>query len=252
MDAAVPLAEQSSPAAEPFYASGTFWTIVGIVVAIALGAWAVWAAFRSARPRRSLYIDMSQAVSLLRTAPGLHGSGLTVSLRGQELTRPYVATVDVISSSALDIAPGAFGGSPLELEFGVPVVALLDQGSHAGRPAVREPKVEVVGTALHISPALLTRRHWLRYTVLLDGKPDFRPVGDLVDVAIHVGAAPVRMPWTRAGLATPVVVAVTVDAIVIAAIRSDFKLPALLLAALVCGTLTIVMGAAVLWPRATR
>ncbi|NGY63420.1 hypothetical protein G7043_31305 [Lentzea sp. NEAU-D13] len=194
MDAQVPLAEQSPPAAEPFYTSGTFWTIVGILVAIALGAWAVWAAFRSARPQRALYINVDQAVSLLRAAPGLHGSGIAVSLHGRELTRPYVVTVDVVSDSSLDIGPSAFGEAPLELEFGVPVLALLDQESDAGRPAVRAPKVDMAGTALHISPSLLTRRHRLRYTVLLDGKPDFQPVGDLVDVAVHIGEVPARKP----------------------------------------------------------
>ncbi|QFZ17567.1 hypothetical protein [Saccharothrix syringae] len=188
------LGQQVWAAGEPWYASGTFWTIAAVVVAVIAIVVGAWAAFRSARPRRALYITVDQAVSLLRAAPGLDGSGVAVSLHGRELTRPYVVTVDVVSNSALDIAPSAFGGSPLELEFGVPVLALLDQESDAGRPAVREPKVEVASTALHVSPALLTRRHRLRYSVLVDGKPDFRPVGDLVDVAVHVGPVPARTP----------------------------------------------------------
>ncbi|MFD5831013.1 hypothetical protein [Lentzea sp. NPDC060358] len=188
--------------------------VVGLV-AIVVGA---WAAFRSARPRRALYINVDQAVSLLRAAPGLHGSGVVVSFNGRTLTRPYVVTIDVVSDSALDIAPSAFGGKPLELEFGVPVLALFEHESHPGRPAVRMPKVNVVGTALHISPALLTRRHRLRYTVLLDGKPNFRPIGELVDVAVHVGGAPVRLPLIQrlgiAGLLMPIITLIGLSALV--------------------------------------
>ncbi|MEU4445053.1 hypothetical protein AB0K14_02145 [Actinosynnema sp. NPDC050801] len=180
----MPLGQQQVPQ-EPWYTSGTAWTIVGIVVAVMLGSWAVWAAFRSARPRRTLHIWVESLVPLVNTAPGLHGRQLTVALDGHKLRSPYVVEVEMASRGALDISAAAFGGQPLELDFSVPIVALLKQSVDAGRPAVREPRVEVVDTALHVGPALLTRRHRLRYTVLLNGKPDFHPVGDLENVIIR-------------------------------------------------------------------
>ncbi|WP_157620381.1 hypothetical protein [Saccharothrix sp. NRRL B-16348] len=134
----MPLGQQSLSAGEPWYASGTVWTIVGIVVAVVLGCWAVWAAFRSARPRRALYITVDQAVLLPRSAPGLEHRRLEASLEGRGLTTPYVVTVGVVSDSAMDSAPAMFGGAPLVLDFGVPILALLDKSSVPGRPRVRE------------------------------------------------------------------------------------------------------------------
>ncbi|MCK2245271.1 MULTISPECIES: hypothetical protein [unclassified Crossiella] len=182
---------------DPWYFSGWALALASIVVAVSLGTWAVWAAFRSARPRRILHISVDSAVPLVTTAPGLEGRQIQVILDGHTLTSPYVVTVDVISRSALDIAPAAFSEKPLELEFGVPLVALLDQQSEAGRPAVRAPQVVVQGSAPHLGPALITQRHALRYTVLCDGKPVFQPVAEMIDVAIR--EQPLRPPvnWTE-------------------------------------------------------
>ncbi|WP_148088788.1 hypothetical protein [Saccharothrix texasensis] len=168
--------------------------VVVAVVAIVVGAWAT---FRSARPRRVLYVWVDSAVPLINSTPGLDGRKLTVSLDDQELTAPYAVTVEVISRGAVDIAASAFGGTPLELEFDAPILTLLDKTVNAGRPAVREPRTEVVGTALHIGPALLTRRHRLRYTLLLDGKPEFRPVGELENVVIRDISPPPPAPKAR-------------------------------------------------------
>ncbi len=201
----MPLGQQL-PAEDPWYASGTFWAIVAVVVAVVAIIVGAWAAFRSARPRRVLYVWVDSAVPLMNTARGLHGQRLAVTLDDQELTAPYVVAVEVVSRGALDIAAAAFGGRPLELEFGAPVLGMLEWQADAGRAAVRPPEVEVTGTALHLGPSLLTRRHRLRYTVLLDGEPDFRPVGDLVDVTVRQERAPqalttVRLTATLAGLA---------------------------------------------------
>ncbi|MFC6091664.1 hypothetical protein [Saccharothrix lopnurensis] len=186
----MPLGEQSLSAGEPWYVSGTFWTIAAVVVGVVAIAVTTWAAFRSARPRRILYIWADSAVPLVSNSPGLRGRSLAVSLDGRELAEPHTVTVRVAGRSALDIAASAFDGAPLELEFGVPIVALLEQRSDAGRAAVREPAVQVRGTALHVGPALLTRRHRLRYTVLLDGEPRFHPVSELPDVVVRREPAP--------------------------------------------------------------
>lgn len=186
----MPLTEESSPPGAPFYTSGTFWTIIGIAVAIALGCWAVWAAFRSSNPKRTLHITTDQVVPLVTSAPGLEGRRIMVSLDGRQLTTPHVITVDIVSRSGKDITPEMFSSAPLELEFGTPIVALLNQYSDARRAAVRDPSVTLHNTALHVGPALLTRQHELRYTVLTEGQPKFRPVANLADVTILQTPAP--------------------------------------------------------------
>jgi hypothetical protein len=178
-------------------------TVVGIaggviaLIAILIGA---WAAFRSAWPRRTLYVEMKSAV-LLRPTPGLDG-GIEVRHNGWKLTEPHVATVCLSSRSDRDIESAAFDGKPLELEFGVPILKLLEATVDAQRAAVRVPCLEVTTTALHLGPALITRRHSLRYVVLVEGRPKFRPTGDLVNVNIREGAP--RDLGTKRGLITGV------------------------------------------------
>jgi hypothetical protein len=201
LDRRMQLDEQSLSAGEPWYASTTLWAVAAVVVALVAIPVATWAAFRSARPRRALYISVDQAASLLRTKSALDGHDLTVSLDGRALTALYVATVNVVSDSVLDIAPAAFSGAPLELDFGVPILTLLGKTSDAGRTGVRDPAVQVRDTALHVGPALLTRRHRLRYTVLLDGKPEFCIRTDLADVVLREKWEPVRYVSTPIALA---------------------------------------------------
>ncbi|MFT7835596.1 hypothetical protein Q5530_05545 [Saccharothrix sp. BKS2] len=216
----MPLTEQPLAAGEPWYASGTFWAIAAVVVAVVAIVVGAWAAFRSARPRRVLYVWVDSAVPLMNTARGLHGRRLAVTLDDQELTAPYVVAAEVVSRGALDIAASAFGGRPLELEFGAPVLGLLEWQADAGRAAVRPPEVEIIGTALHLGPSLLTRRHRLRYTVLLDGKPDFCPVGDLVDVTVRQERAPQALTIVRvvAGLSS---LAALIALLVLAKVKGD-------------------------------
>ncbi|MDX8056670.1 hypothetical protein SK571_45510 [Lentzea sp. BCCO 10_0798] len=152
------------------------------VIAIVVGA---WAAFRSANPRRALYIAERSAVALLRSTRGLDDHEIEVRRQGRVLNEPHVVTVDVASRGARDIPRSAFDGQPLKLDFGVPVVALLDQRSDADRPAVPSPKVVVTQTGLEIGPALLTRNHLLTYTLLVEGPPYFQFFGELADVNIY-------------------------------------------------------------------
>jgi hypothetical protein len=109
--------------------------------------------------------------------------------KGQRLSEPYVVTVAVSSRSDRDIDRDSFDGKPLELRFGVPIIELLESNADAQRAAVRTPQVAITEATLEIGPALITRRHQLSYVVLVDGKPSFRPVGDLVNVTIKVGEA---------------------------------------------------------------
>jgi hypothetical protein len=163
--------------------SGTFWAMAAVVVGVVAIPAGAWAAFRSARPRRTLRIIVDSAGAAWSALSLVDGYDKNPHRRG--LGRPYVATVDIVSRGAMDIPAAAFGGSPLELEFGVRILAVVDQVSDAGRPAVRPPGLAVAGTALHVGPALLTRRHRLHYSVLLADAPQFRVVGELADVRVR-------------------------------------------------------------------
>lgn len=167
-----------------WYASGTFWSIVAVVIAVVAIAVGAWAAFRSANPKCTLHVTIDQVVPLVASAPDLEGHQITVDLDGHQLSAPHVITIDIVSRSGKDITPDMFSNAPLELQFGAPIVALLRQYSDAGRSAVRDPAVAPIGESLYIGPALLTREHRLRYTVLIDGHPNFRPVADLANVTI--------------------------------------------------------------------
>jgi hypothetical protein len=173
--------------------TGTVIAVIAVVIAVAAIVVGVWAAFRSAWPRRTLYITVDSAVSMLHTAPGLDGGGIEVRHKGRKLSEPYVVTVTVASRSDRDIDSASFDNKPLELRFGVPIVELLESTVDARRAGVRTPPVVVTPTALHVGPALLTRRHLLRYVVLVDGQPQFRPVGDLVNAAIQEKYPPNRV-----------------------------------------------------------
>jgi hypothetical protein len=174
--------------AEPWYSSGTFWSIAAVAVgliAIIVGA---WAAFRSANPHRNLYIFIDSSIALLWTPRGLDG-GVEVRIGGRTLTAPHVVTIEIISRSARDIPKTAFDDAPLTLNLGVPVVAILEQRSKA-RTGLSEPAVVATARGLAIGPALLARNHKLRYTVLVEGRPTLTPQGNLTDVHIHMKPPP--------------------------------------------------------------
>ncbi len=174
---------------------GTVLAVVGVVIALAAIVVGAWAAFRSAWPRRTLYITVDSAVSLLRATPGLDGD-IEVHHKGQKLSEPYVVTVTVTSRCDRDIDSASFDGKPLELRFGAPIVELLESTADARRVGVRTPPVVITPTELHVGPAPLTRRHVLRYVVLVDGQPRFQPVGDLVNVTIREGQGqPLGSRW---------------------------------------------------------
>ncbi|WP_156077145.1 hypothetical protein [Saccharothrix sp. NRRL B-16314] len=175
-----------------WYASGTFWAIAAVAVAVIAIAVGTWSAFRSANPRRHLHITEDSLVSLLPSGLGL-GDDVEVHRRGKVLSNPHVITVSLVSRSARDIPRAAFDGTPLTLDFGVPVIGLLEQWSDPGRAAVCKPSVTVTATALTIGPALLTRSHELRYTVLVDGEPNLAIQGELADVHIHTKPPRPRM-----------------------------------------------------------
>ncbi|MFD0205865.1 MULTISPECIES: hypothetical protein [Saccharothrix] len=164
---------------DSWYGSEVFWAIVGAVV----GALGVWAAFRSARPRRALHVALAWQMQPAGTNWEREAAE-AARLTRRVVRDPHVATVTVVASGARDIARSAFDERPLELEFGVPVVAVLSALSEPGRDGVPDPALTVTDTTLRVGPALLARRHALLYTVLLDGPCYLKIRSELPDVTI--------------------------------------------------------------------
>ncbi|MCX5121204.1 hypothetical protein OG992_28905 [Micromonospora sp. NBC_00362] len=227
--------EPSDSTVAPWYGSGTFWAIAAVVVAVVAIAVGAWAAFRSANPRRVLYITMPSAVSLLRSEPEI-SEGIEVLHKGRPLSQPYLVTVEVLSRSSRDIPRPAFGAQPLNLDVGAPVIELLDSWSHSGRSAVPVPALTVTSTGLHVGPALLTRRHHLGYILLVDGPPQLQVMAEMADIDIRGRADPDREGgWVKPTFA---IIMISLGAAVFDQLGAVMTLPLLLIALSVYFSLT--------------
>jgi hypothetical protein len=104
---------------------------------------------------------------------------------GQELKFPHIVRIVLISKGRADITPTSFGGSPLRLDVGAPVVECLDV---ATVPSDRQvPRVRADGTTLLVEPVLIGKRETINISVLVDGESPglSRPQQSLIDVDIR-------------------------------------------------------------------
>ncbi|MEU7526769.1 hypothetical protein AB0A74_13630 [Saccharothrix sp. NPDC042600] len=186
---------QTSVSAEAWYASGTFWSIAAVVVAVVAIVVGAWAAFRSTSPRRVLHVVLDSVVPL-RAAPGW-GYPIEVRLPDRVLVDPHVVEIGLISHGSRDVPQAAFDGRPLEIDLHTPVIALLDQQVKAGRNGVPRPTVMISPTGLHIGPALLTREHTLLYTLLVDGRPRLNAWSPVADMNLRHDPLPSTLRLVR-------------------------------------------------------
>jgi hypothetical protein len=154
----------------PWYMSGTLWAIAAVLVGVVVGIITVWATFRSASPRRRLYVGLSSITPLLdRTGKELEG--LEVRHKGSPLRDPYFVTVEIISRGRRDIPRTNFDG-PIEIDLSVDVVALLEAQSFAKPLTVPGPMYLTTARGVQVQPALIARNHRLTYSLLVNGEPN--------------------------------------------------------------------------------
>lgn len=196
------------PSAENWYASGTFWTIVSVIVAVVGVAVTVWVTLRAAYPKRRLSYAMPVITPLLNAGQDVR-HGLEVHRGGQILTDPHVLEVELVSQSRRDISNDNFNaGAPLRLDVGAPIIEILKTTS---LPSDRgTPAVDIDGTTLRIGPGLIGKRQTISLSLLVDGpRPTLTcPQPPLIDVEVRKQQElPARELRAWAAAVTSVVVA---------------------------------------------
>jgi hypothetical protein len=202
-----------------WYASLTFWTITGPVVAVLSTLVIIWATIRVANPKRRLMYAMPVITPLLNNVNGITGN-IEVRRDGQPLTNPRVVELKLSTRGRNDIPRSAFDGErPIRLDIGTPIVQCLTVTTHPADRTMPQPTID--GTALLIHPTLIGKRQTTVYSLLIDGpQPTLsKPEQTLTDVDIqnHDPDEPVTAVAAVAAVAVAAVAAVVGLAAVAAA-----------------------------------
>ncbi|MCG8919443.1 hypothetical protein L6E12_27070 [Actinokineospora sp. PR83] len=174
-----------APEAVPFYASGTFWTIIGIVVAVLLGGAGGWVAWRSANPKRQLAVWVDFDAPLLTT----RADGIQVTFKGAPLMHPHIVRVKVSARGRKDIVPGDFVG-PIRIDLDTPILELVRNESTTKRENLPRPVVSIDGSALIIEPAIIPGDQRIHLDVLLDAYPVLSVTAPLANVKVTTDPSP--------------------------------------------------------------
>ena len=177
---------EAAPPPGPWYTSGLFWAIVAVVVAVVAIPLSVWAAFRSANPRRALYFT-SIAQRLLPQGMDQH---IRMFAGDVELAAPHLVQLQFASRGRRDIPSSSYDG-PIEVDLGTKIIAVLGRSSDAVPKVVPAPPDAVKNSQyFQIGPSLLTKNHRLGYTLLVEGRPTPTLRCSIADVAVHESPPP--------------------------------------------------------------
>lgn len=173
-----------------FFTSATFWgPAIGAIVGVLTTAVVVWVTLRAANPKRRLLYSMPVVTPLLNTRPDLP-QDIEVRRAGSVLAHPYVVNVELTSRGRRDIAREAFGGDPIRLDVGAPIIDCLKiSTSPSDRP---HPVWNVDGSKLLVGPSLIGRRQSTVFSLLVDGPSPrlSKPMQTLTEVRL--------LPWDSA------------------------------------------------------
>lgn len=143
-------------AADPWYTSVTFWTIIA-GVATALGTLGTWVGIILTTPKRRLLLGIGAAAPIMSAPEELRGD-LQIFDRGTKLTEPRFLEIELVGRGRRDISPDVFGGQPIRLTVGGRVIRVLTVTTN--EPTRRLPTVRVGddGMGLDIEPATIGKR----------------------------------------------------------------------------------------------
>jgi hypothetical protein len=185
--------------ADAWYASGTFWAIAGVAVALVFGVAAVWVTWWVGNPRRRLVYGMPSVTRLLNDSDGIAGS-LEVRRDGKVLTDPYVVTLQLANRGRFDIPRSlSDAGTPLRLDVGTPIVEVLKVASSPTE--FKRPAVVAGDSWVDLGPSLISRGQTVEIVLLADGPAPVLtcPERPLIDVEMReLSDDDFRTPLTKA------------------------------------------------------
>jgi hypothetical protein len=154
-------------AAAHWYSSGTFWSVAGVLVAIAIGLPTLWL---TRVPRQRLYYGAPAPTPLLARRPG-GIDHLEIRHQGKILTDAYLLDVTLIARGRQDIPSSAFDqGRPLVFDLGARIVDILQVRCEP--ESSLSPPVTHRGCTLSVGPELIGRRQTITIAALVDGEPE--------------------------------------------------------------------------------
>jgi len=165
--------------------SANFWAGAGVVAAVAAIVVAVLLWYLGSPRRLLLYSLTSQTALLTRGTRQRAVPDLAVTLSGEPLDDPHVASLQIESRGRRDIRGADFENTqPLKLDVGTPVLKLLD--SETGGTAMPEIKIATEGSAVVIGPSLIKGGQVIIIDLLTDGPVTLTcPSPALADVTVR-------------------------------------------------------------------
>jgi hypothetical protein len=165
-----------------WYESSAFVGITGLVISVLAAVGTTVAAYRFAKPRRLILVDIPRArFSALEPSPQ-DWPDIFAAKTEHEFENLRLIRVQLRSKGRWDIATSAFDRHrPIVIDIGI---SILDMKSV--QPAdVPHLEAEIAGTELKIGPGLVRRRRRWNFTLLTDGPATcFKCVNPLTDVDI--------------------------------------------------------------------
>lgn len=165
-----------------WYESTTFVGIAGLVISVFTAAGTTVAAYRFARPKRLVLVDMPQpGIPLLKAPSSYWPDSFTVE-PGKDLSNVSVVKLQFRSKGRWDIATNAFDQDmPITIDLGVPILS-MKRVQPMGVPFLRADFSE---TELRIGPGLVRQRRKWEFVLLTEAPTArFTFTNPLVDVDV--------------------------------------------------------------------
>ncbi|WP_461072155.1 hypothetical protein [Streptomyces pseudoechinosporeus] len=173
-------------AADPFWASGTFWGAAGVITTVLVGIGAIWATLRSAHPKRRIAYEFE--ATALGSRNHTLGSTLELRLNRMVLSNPHIVRVAIKNTGRRDVPSSAFdNATPIRVRLETPILEVLNAESVPREAQI--PTYEIAEHEFHIKPSRIGKDVVVTYTLLVDDNPRPSLTSSLVDVRVTEGIA---------------------------------------------------------------
>ncbi|HBR88788.1 MAG: hypothetical protein CMH38_14520 [Microbacterium sp.] len=174
------------------------WTDLGLLVAGAILGYLVQVigdGWRNVSDDHELWADLRSTT--LEAQPGSVGDRLEYTSNGKRVLHPHLVDFYFWSAGKKDITSDMFDdGRSLEINFGVPIVSELEDGSLASideTAVVTDPMGSVV-----VDPSIIRKRMASHYRFITDGAPIITTVNPIANVSeVRSATVQLRQPSGR-------------------------------------------------------